>query len=530
MTSVQNIRPATEPTALRDLLGAHLTAGQEQQVSLDLDITGISVNTGDLEPGWAFVGIPGMTRHGAELADRAKAAGARVLVTDQTGADLAENVDIPVAIVSDPRTAAAVLAQGLHGVAVKGLTTVAVTGTNGKTTSTYLVRQVLQPLLGQSALLGTLEVDTGRNRMTAERTTAEAPVLYRALAEAQQQGLHGAVVEVSSHALSLGRVDGIDFDLALFTNLQHDHLDFYENSKDLYFDAKAMLFTPGHAKQGVVAVDDKWTRKLARSPQVPVTAVQVLTEDDPDIGQTPLWRVRDIEADAARGGTKFKLIDPSGASTEAFCPIPGSVNVQNAAIAVVGAHQLGLPLDQAVAALAATAPIPGRMQWIPTDRDVLPAVMVDYAHTPEAILALIETLRPLTQGQLHVVFGTDGDRDATKREPLAEVVAELADVLWVTDENPRFEDAASIRKQLLRGIRKVRPGLEQVHEVTTCRRDALREAIAEANPQDLVVIIGKGAELAQEVQGVYHSYYEPDVAAEIVRGLTGLPRRRGTHD
>lgn len=484
-------------------------------------VTGVSVDTGDLEENWIFVGVPGARRHGASLAAVAKEGGATVLVTNEAGATLAADCGITIVTVADPRRAAGVIAKNLYGSGEDELVKVGITGTNGKTTSTYFFRAALQPKLGKLGLLGTLEVDTGSFATFAERTTHESPVVHRALAATAEAGLGGAVVEVSSHALSLDRVEGILFDLAVFTNLQHDHLDFYENSMDLYFDAKASLFTPGVSKQGVTAVDDSYGRRLAREAAIPIQAVQALTDDAVDVGDTPLWKVQNIHADTEGGGNNFTLLSPTGVSYAANCPIPGLVNVQNAALALVGAMALGVEPNAAITALRNAPPIPGRMQWIEST-PTQPTVMVDYAHTPEAIEQLLIDLRPLTKGRLVAVFGSDGDRDATKRVPLAEVVAKRADVLWVTDENPRFEDAASIRAMLLEGISNVRPDLEDVFEVTSCRRDALREAIMEADPEDLIVAFGKGAERYQEIRGVKHYYSDVEVVQEVLRDIKDI--------
>lgn len=487
----------------------------------DKFVSGVSVDTSDLDEGWIFVGVPGIRRHGASLVETAKRKGATVLVTDEDGAKLAHDAGIPVIIVDDPRLVVGMLAREVYGTGANNLLKVGITGTNGKTTSTYLFRAALSPLFGKFGLFGTIEIDVGSFSVRSKRTTHEAPVVHRAIAVAAEAGLKGTIVEVSSHAMSLDRVVGVNFDLVAFTNLQHDHLDFYNNSMDQYFAAKAQLFDPSIAKQGVVAVDDEYGRRLAREAQIPVAAVQVLSSDNPDIGAVPCWKVTDIRPDSTLGGSVFTLTDPKGVPTEAFCPIPGMVNVQNAALALVGATLLGSPLLDAINGLKDAPPVPGRMHWIPSDLETQPAVLVDYAHTPEAIEDLLRTMRQYTKGKLIVVFGTDGERDPSKREPLAEIIARDADVLWVTDESPRFEDAPSIRAQLLRGVSRVRPDLFDVTEVTTCRRDAIREAILAASPGDLVCLVGKGPETTQEFRGVSHAFSDIEVAAEVTRDTAG---------
>lgn len=512
-------RPLATPKPVSDLLEVHpewgFIPGGTGEDAQSVAIQGITVASDDVAPGWAFVGIPGRTRHGAQFASAAQRGGAALLVTDQAGASLASG--LPVLVTQDPRAAAGDIASWLHSADHAPLAKVAVTGTNGKTTTTYFVRSALEPAYGRAALLGTIEVDTIASRSHAERTTHEAPVVHRALAEAAQAGATAAVVEVSSHAMSLQRVRGIEFDAAIFTNLQHDHLDFYDGSMEQYFRAKQMLFQPGVSKQAIIAVDDDYGRRLARDTTIPATAVQVLTDDDPQLRAVPLWRVRSIASDPRNGGSTFELVDPEGASHQAQCPLPGRANVQDAALALVTAVKLGVSLDSAVLSLAQSPPVPGRMHWVQRPGGRTPAVIVDSGHTPEAIELAIETLLPFTSGRLIAVFGTDGDRDATKRAPLARVFAKKADVLWVTDENPRTEDPVAIRRQLMDAVKEIRPDLRGVTEVSTSRRDAIREAMLAAEPGDLVLIAGKGSERYQEWSGVKHYFYDPDVAAEVIR-------------
>ncbi len=534
MHTINDLRPSTEPLTLKDIANGFdiwearwLDPSGRQRCASDIEelgavvevaslpVSGVTMSNWDIEEGWAFVGVPGDRRHGAVFAKDAKDRGAHLLVTDDEGAVLAADVGLPVLVVENPRKAAGVIASQLHASDIDDLTLVGVTGTNGKTTTTYLLRAALAPICEPMGVLGTLEVDTGDRKIAAERTTHESPVVYRTLAQGAQAGMEGMVVEVSSHALSLNRVQNVLFDLAVFTNLQHDHLDFYNNSMDLYFRAKAELFSPEHAKAGVVGVDDKYGRELARNAQIPVTTVQVATDDAPDVGDAPLWKVSDARADAKAFGTRFTLRAPSGETWEAFCPIPGSVNVQNAALSIVGARVLGASVEDAIEAVSVAPSIPGRMQTVPKRSPHQPKVVVDYAHTPEAIEQLLLDFRELTAGNLIAVFGTDGDRDATKRKPLARITAELADVLWVTDENPRTEDAASIRAQLLEGVREARPDMENVFEVATSRRDAIREAILAAEPEDTILIFGKGAEPYQEIRGVKHRHLDVEVVEDV---------------
>lgn len=511
MTPGERMRPHVDPVSLADLLRglAEVPAGLSQTA-----IHGLSVDSTDIDRGWAFLALGGERHHGARFATQALSAGAAVVITDQAGADLVG--EAPVVVVDDPRAAAGVLSARLYGPTTKGIQLAAVTGTNGKTTTSHMLRTALARRYGPVALMATGMMDVDDHPQYMLRTTAEAPVVQRALAVAAHSGRGAAVVEVSAHAMSLHRLDGLRFDSAVFTNLQHDHLDYYQ-SMDRYYEAKASLFTEEHVRQAVICVDDEWGQKLAETVSIPVWTLSALSATpERFLGQTNHWQVTSHSTSPERWGISFVLRSPDGRDYDCFSPVPGLVNIQNAAAAILCAVQMEVPIEIAIDAVASTPPIAGRMELIRGLRDSQPNVLVDYAHTPEAFAALLDTVRPLVTGKVVMAFGTDGDRDASKREELGEIAAKKADVLWVTDENPRFEDAQSIRNYLLRGIRRVRPEMTDVTEVTESRRDAVRKAIQAASAGDLVVIPGKGSEAAQEIQGVFHAYSDSIVAQEVL--------------
>ncbi|MDK6242017.1 UDP-N-acetylmuramoyl-L-alanyl-D-glutamate--2,6-diaminopimelate ligase [Pauljensenia sp. UMB10120] len=520
MTTINELRPRTSAITFRELvrdLDVHQWVNEDKATCA---VTGVTVSSSDIDAGWVFVAIPGYSHHGAEFAAGALEAGAAGVITDEKGARILRDsgASVPIAVVDDPRQAAAFASARVVGNPDQSLTTAAVTGTNGKTTTTYLVSAALGAIHDVPALCGTVETRIGDMTILATRTTNEAPVLHRFLACAQQQGADNAVIEVSSHALSLNRVDGIVFDVAIFTNLQHDHLDFYHDMEH-YFQAKASLFTPEHALRGIVCVDDEWGQRLAREATILITTVAALSSQQAD------WHVSDIHPDPQTAQTVFSLTDPAGHTHQVHSPVLGEVNVQNCAVAIAAATAVGADPDQAVTALERAPQVPGRMEKVNPDCDDQPLVIVDYAHTPEAMEWILKDARELAGGRVVLVFGTDGDRDASKRIPLAEVAARHADVLWVTDENPRTEDAAAIRAELMEGIRNVRPDLTNVTEVTTCRRDAVRCAIQDASANDIVLITGKGAEWYQEIDHVYHRYNDVPVAREVLE--YSEPRKRG---
>lgn len=520
MTSVIDIRPTIAPVSLTtaieglDIQGFYGADGSLAQIAESpLSLRGVTVSSDDCEAEWLFVAIPGLKQHGIRFAHAAIEAGASVILTDEEGRTQAfeRGLGVPVIQVADPRAVVPALCANVYASPATRLTTMAVTGTNGKTTTSYLMRAAIASRYPKASLCGTVETHVGPISFEAVRTTAEAPVIARILAATEQYECGAGIIELSAHALSLHRVDGIVFDVAAFTNLQHDHLDYYGDMEN-YFQAKALLFTPEHSRRGVVCVDDEWGRRLAEQATVPVTTVSALTDEPAD------WQVRDVTPDQTIGRTVFTLVDPSGTGHRVAMPILGEVNIQNTAVAIVGAVSLGIDLADVISSIEDAPQIPGRMEKVNPTPGGQPLVIVDYAHTPEALEWTLRSTRELTPGRVVVVFGTDGDRDATKREHLAEIAAREADVLWVTDENPRTEDPQSIRDYLLRGIASVRPGMEDVTEVTTCRRDAVRRAILSAEPGDTVIITGKGAEWYQEIQGIHHRYNDVPVAAEVLAG------------
>ncbi|MBD3689042.1 UDP-N-acetylmuramoyl-L-alanyl-D-glutamate--2,6-diaminopimelate ligase [Nanchangia anserum] len=505
--TLSDLRPrenaGTSVSEIADLVGA--TCERAAQVS------GVSVDSNDIAPGDLFIAVPGAATHGASFARLAVERGAVAVLTDAAGARQVcrECPDVPVIVVDDPRHVEGEVAARVYGDPSAAMPVLGVTGTNGKTTTAYLLHAIIQGQGVPALLQGTGVQKVGDDSVYTVRTTAEAPVLHRLMALARERGLAGAVLEISAHAVSLERINAIHFDAVGFTNLQHDHLDYYGDMEH-YYRAKAGLFAPEHARVGVVCVDDEWGRRLAGEAEIPVVTVSTAGEDAD-------WQVADARVDSRTGGTCFTLRG-EGSDWGLSCPLPGDVNVQNSAVAALVARQAGIDPDQIARALAGAPQVPGRMEAIGSDSPDDPLVIVDYAHTPEALDAVLETARGLSSGKLHVVFGTDGDRDATKRPDVGRAAARGADVLWVTDENPRTEPAHVMRSQLLEGICDERPSLEGVTVVETSRRDAIREAIMAAAADDTVIITGKGAEAYQEINYCFHPFSDQAVARECLEG------------
>ncbi len=524
MTSAHaSMRPA-HPSAHRvadvaEAFGLRLTAPG----GADVVLTGLTHASAEVLPGDLFVALRGFKVHGVRYAPAAVAAGAVAVLTDAEGADAAAATGVPVLVADDPRALLGDVAAWVHGHPARELVTVGVTGTNGKTTTTYFVDAALRAVHATTALLGTVELRVGDTAIESPRTTVEAPALHALLRLARERGAGAVTMEVSSHALALGRVHGLTFDVAGFTNLQRDHLDFH-GDMDGYFADKARLFAPGQASRGVVVVDDEWGRRLVRTAQVPVESLA--THVGTPESETADWAVTEATIGLDGVGSTFTLRGPDGARHAAASPLPGLVNVSNAALAIVLAHRAGVPIDTAIAAVGAAHAIPGRMERVVERAPGRPLALVDYAHTPDALVLALEAVRPITPGRLILVFGSDGDRDQGKRPIMGAIAARLADVLVVTDENPRSEDPAAIRSQILAGARGERPDGTDIHEATS-RADAIRAALALADDKDTIIITGKGHEPTQEIAGVFHRYNDRDVLLAAVGGGDASPAGGG---
>ena len=526
--SAAALRPQDcRPMALADLAQrcALTPAEGDAQAVAALSVTGVSVDSGDVADGELFVALPGFRRHGAEFAAEAVSGGAVAVLTDDAGAAVVHRQapGTPVLVHPDPRAVVGPLSAEVYGHPCRRLTTTAVTGTNGKTTTSYFLDAILSAHLGSCMVAGTVELRVGEMSVESPRTTVEAPVLQRMMALAVEEGVGAASLEASSHAIVLHRLDGTVVDVAGFTNLQRDHLDFHATMQG-YLDAKAQLFTPEHTRHAVICVDDEWGAQLAdRVAQAGLIGLDRLraypVDGDPALGAD--WWVTDATVSMTDAATTFVLHGPDGERTEASCPLPGLVNVQNAALALVMARRAGVPADTAVRALASAHNIPGRMQRICQRDGVRGTCIVDFAHTPDAMELTLTAVRQITPGRLIVVFGSDGDRDQGKRPMLGEVAARLADLLVVTDENPRSEDPQLIRDAVLEGVRAVRPGLDGVEEVTTWRGDAVRRGVELCGPEDTVIVTGKGHEPFLEVADEFIRYNDAPVMREAVEEKWG---------
>lgn len=459
-------------------------------------VTGVTLDSRAVQPGDLYAALPGANTHGARFAAGAVELGASAILTDPEGAGMAGDLGVPLLIVADPRSVLGAVSVLVYGHPAQQLRTFGVTGTNGKTTVTYMLAAALEELGVPTGTIGTTGTFVAGRRIPTARTTPEAPDVQALMALMADEGAQALAMEVSSHALTLGRVDGIRFDVAAFTNLSPDHLDFH-GSMGEYFAAKASLFTPERASCGVINLDDEWGRQLADDTDIPHSTYALSGPAD--------WQVGDIEA-AARGSS-FTVLH-GDRKLPAFIAAPGTFNIANALAAVAMLVADGHHPEHAVAALRAFRGVPGRMEVVPGAPDD-PAVIVDYAHTPDAVERALRAVRPLTQGRIWCVLGCGGDRDPSKRPAMGRIAATLSDQLIVTDDNPRSEVPAEIRAVVLASAREITGEVIEIGD----RGEAIARAISAAGPGDTVMILGKGHETGQEVAGVVYPFDDRLVAA-----------------
>jgi UDP-N-acetylmuramoyl-L-alanyl-D-glutamate--2,6-diaminopimelate ligase len=472
---------------------------------LDVLVTGVTLSSGRVVAGDLYVAPAGARAHGATYARDAVAAGAVAVLTDPDGARLCAGLPVPVLVVERPRGVVGALAARVYGDPARDLTLVAVTGTQGKTTTTRLAEGALTVAGVPAAVVGTVGTRVNGEDVRTTLTTPEAPDLHALFAMMRERGVRVCAMEVSSHALVMGRVDGVVFDVACFTNLGRDHLDFHADVEE-YFAAKASLFTPERARLGLVNVDDEHGRRLVDQASVPVRTFSAAGADAD-------WRAVDVRLEPT--GSAFTVLPPTGEPFEARVPLAGQFNVANALCAIAALAEAGCDARQVAAGLAVAGGVPGRLERVDVGQEFV--AVVDYAHKPDAVAAALSALRPTTSGRLVVVIGAGGDRDAGKRPLMGETAARLADVVVVTDDNPRTEDPATIRAAVLAGAHQVPPeDRAELHEVGD-RRQAIRLAVALAGAGDTVVVAGKGHEAGQEVHGAVHPFDDRTVLAEEMR-------------
>jgi UDP-N-acetylmuramoyl-L-alanyl-D-glutamate--2,6-diaminopimelate ligase len=471
----------------------------------DIEITGISEDSRQVRPGDLFVARHGTKTDGSRFLDDARLRGAAAAIVQAR----VIACELPQIVVPDVNGMTSVLANGFFDQPDGQVQVLGVTGTNGKTTTVYLLRHILGKIGLRSGMIGTVEIDDGKNRREAEMTTPSATHIAQLLATMRDNGCGACVMEVSSHALDQGRCAGVRFAGAAFTNLTGDHLD-YHKTMDAYASAKARLFESLDSSSiAAVNDDDRTSGRMVRSCRGRIMRFGFGEDAD----------YRAMMAAYTAGGTHFVLKTPDG-QAEVNLKLIGRHNVENAlAAATLAGEVFGLSVHQIANALRDAAGAPGRLQAVRCGQPF--SVLVDYAHTDDALRNVLTALRPLNKGKLRVLFGCGGDRDRTKRPRMARVAEELADVLYITSDNPRTEDPQSIIDQITAGLTGARATI-----VEPDRQQAIHHILSDARAGDIVLLAGKGHENYQDIAGKKHHFDDAEQAGEFLAARYGVASTR----
>jgi UDP-N-acetylmuramoyl-L-alanyl-D-glutamate--2,6-diaminopimelate ligase len=490
------------PRKVRPTLVGELGGGSE-----GVAVTGVTHSSSAVQPGDLYAALPGARVHGAQFIAEALQRGAVAVLTDPAG--VRPDAGVPFIVVDRPRDVLGDIASKIYGDPTSRLTTIGITGTAGKTSTTYLIEAGLRAAGQVTGLIGTVETRLGDLTVPSIRTTPEATDLHALFAAALERGVQSVAMEVSSHALEVGRVGGVHFAAAGYTNFGLDHLDFHP-SVEAYFAAKARLFD-GRAAVEILNFDDVSVMRLRK----PASWTYSVVGEDPPPGAAADFGVSGVTVDDSPGGYGQHFdVHWRGRTVRSGVRLPGRHNVANALLAIASLVAVGVDLDVAAGAVAAAPGSPGRMERVEAPGDVVG--VVDYAHKPDAMVEVLKALRTLAAargGRVICVVGAGGDRDRGKRPLMGRAAAEGADLVIVTDDNPRTEDPAAIRAGVLAGAAG---GPADVVEIDG-RRAAIAHAVAHAKPGDVVALLGKGHETGQEVLGEVLPF---DDRVELATALT----------
>ncbi len=467
--------------------------------SNDPDVLGLTCDSREIQPGWVFVALKGESQDGADFIEKALQQGAVAICSDRK----LESLSVPCVHFENPRAAMALAARRIYGNPDERLKLLGVTGTNGKTTTALLVRQLLQGSGLGCGIQGTVLLAAGSEQKDATRTSAESPVFYRWMKKGVDAGDAAMVVEVSSHALCLDRVTGARFKASLFSNLTQDHLDFHGDMES-YFQAKARLFD--QSEVGLINADDPYGARLLKDRR----ELKSYAIDRPAD-----YQALDLKMDGK--GSHLRLKTPNG-EYEIQSPLLARFNVYNLLGALALCAEAGFDLQKLLPAVSKLKGAPGRLERVDLGQDF--GVMVDYAHTPDALEKLMDAGRAMLApgARLHVLFGCGGDRDATKRPIMAGAVAKGADVIWHTSDNTRFEDPQQILNDGAKGIPEgILQDPTRYHRIAN-RAKAVFESIQDCRPGDLLLLAGKGHEPYQDVKGVKHPYSDRQAVELALQG------------
>jgi UDP-N-acetylmuramoyl-L-alanyl-D-glutamate--2,6-diaminopimelate ligase len=460
-------------------------------------ISGVSINAQKVVPGDLFIAFAGANTHGISYLEQAISNGAVAVLSDKK-----IEASIPSFIHPKPREIVGTISAWLYGHPFESLKAVGITGTNGKTTTANLVKQIWQLNSIKSGLIGTLGVEIADEKLESARTTPEADDLQAIAAAMVEQGCKNLVMEVSSHAIDQGRIKGAKYEVVAFSNLTQDHLD-YHLSMENYFQAKANLFTTEYAKAAVINIDDSYGKKLSKQVKIPV--VTVSRKDS-----TADWYL--AKAEIKNGLYQVEIKSKSGESLSENFALLGDYNLDNLLLAVAIANSAGLSLDKIASTISKLQSVPGRLESVNAGQKF--TALVDYAHTPDAVERVIATVKSATSGKIIGVLGCGGDRDASKRSLMGHALFNGCDLAIFTSDNPRSESAEAILKQMTAGIDFGKKGLVELD-----RKSAIDLAVENAQSGDVVLLMGKGHESGQEVNSVVTPFDDRVELAESIKRL-----------
>ncbi len=467
----------------------------------DLRIHGLTLDSNDVIEGDLFVALPGLKAHGAEFVDLAVANGAVAVLTD---ASVKIDTDVPVIRVANPRFWLGIISDKFYKNPSSAINVIGITGTNGKTTTSYLLQQIWDFNNRASGLIGTVETRIGDEIFPTIRTTPEAPELQSIFAIMRERHNLNVVMEVSSHALALNRVDGSKFSVVAFTNLSHDHLDFHENMEN-YYQAKKRLFKFGFSEKAIINIDDSWGKRLYEETEIEKISVSAYN-------QQANWKITETTSSgSSKSAVQLTIVGPGGILLSIESPLIGDYNSANVLMALALAVESGIDPLAAADALNTAKGAPGRMELVDLAQNF--TAVVDYAHTPDAVSAALKAIRGATKGKVIAVLGCGGDRDAAKRPLMGNSLISGADIAIFTSDNPRSEDPLSILGQMHEGIQ-----LAENHFVIVDRREAIKFAVENASRNDCVVVLGKGHETGQEVMGKISPFDDRVELKAAIRG------------
>jgi UDP-N-acetylmuramoyl-L-alanyl-D-glutamate--2,6-diaminopimelate ligase len=461
----------------------------------DVSVTGVTHDSRAVVPGDVYAALPGAHVHGADFAASAASAGAVAMVSDR------DSDALPTYVVENPRKVLGGLAKWVYDDPSAAMDVIGVTGTNGKTTTAYLLDAGFAAAGRTTGLIGTVETRVAGETLASAHTTPEAPDLQALLAVMRERGVTGVAMEVSSHGLALGRVDGTTYAAAIFTNLSQDHLDFHGDMES-YFKAKASLFTPERSRVAVVNLDDAYGARLIERTRLPLVTTSARGDQRAD------WQAHDVSL--SPDGATFRCVAP-GVDEVVRLRLPAAYNVANALGALAALVSVGVDAGDAITGVSSVTGVPGRLERVGPEG--LPfAAYVDYAHSPDSVASVLAAVRPLATGRVIVVLGCGGDRDQAKRPLMGEAAARGADLVVATSDNPRTEDPLAILDAMVRGVRDV----GTAYVVEPDRAAAIRLAVASAQPGDVLVVAGKGHEQGQTFGDVTVPFDDRVVLAEAL--------------